>query len=189
MRPRNPIPAHHACMDWLLNTALVEMPLEQPTQQLAPFGLQHGLQRNVAEPLTLFAGEPAQQRFKLRKRIRVVLDGIGRVRINRPGRKRQFKKLLPKVNNVSTAKRVITYIDQNNPLSIFGRWDLGYGETDYPKQIPDGAVDAKAACSAMVRSLMDLDRVVDIRSRTTGFWMLYATPKIKGKPFVWSDSA
>jgi len=108
---------------------------------------------------------------------------------NRPARKRQFKKLLPKVNNVSTAKRVITYIDQNNPLSIFGRWDLGYGETDYPKQVPDGAVDAKAASSAMVRSFMDLDGVVDIRSRTTGFWMLYGTPKVKGKPFVWSDSA
>ena len=27
---------------------------------------------------------------------------------------------------------------EDNPLSIFGRWDLGYGQTDYPKTIPDG---------------------------------------------------
>jgi hypothetical protein len=58
---------------------------------------------------------------------------------NRPARRVQFAKLLPHVNNVQRAKQVITYTDPNNPLSIFGRWDPGYGETDYPKQIPDGA--------------------------------------------------
>ena len=62
---------------------------------------------------------------------------------NRPERRVQFKKLLPKVKNLQIAKNVITYTDPTNPLSIFGRWDLGYGVTDYPKQIPDGALDAK----------------------------------------------
>ena len=52
---------------------------------------------------------------------------------NRPARRRQFKELLSGVNDVETAKAVITYTDPVNPLSIFGRWDLGYGETSYPK--------------------------------------------------------
>ena len=54
------------------------------------------------------------------------------------------------------AKNVITYTDPTNPLSIFGRWDLGYGVTDYPKQIPDGSVDAKVGSTDMVRSFMEL---------------------------------
>jgi len=107
---------------------------------------------------------------------------------NRPARRVQFKKLLPHVNNVERAKRVITYTDPNNPLSIFGRWDLGYGETDYPKQIPDGAVDAKVGSTQMVRSFMELAGVLDTSSRNTGFWMLYGTPWVKGKPFIWSES-
>jgi hypothetical protein len=107
---------------------------------------------------------------------------------NRPARRVQFKKLLPKVNNAATAKRVITYTDQNNPLSIFGRWDLGYGETNYPKQIPDGAIDSKVGTSQMVLSFMELSGILDPKSRATGFWMLYGTPYIQGKPFIWSES-
>jgi len=107
---------------------------------------------------------------------------------NRPARREQFGKLLPKVNNMATARRVITYTDQANPLSIFGRWDLGYGETDYPKQIPDGSVDAKVGSTSMVRSFMGLSGILDTKSSTTGFWMLYGTPYIKGKPFIWSQS-
>ncbi len=107
---------------------------------------------------------------------------------NRPARREQFKKLLPQVNNVQRAKRVITYTDPNNPLSIFGRWDLGYGETDYPKQIPDGALDAKVGSTEMVHDFMDLSGDLDLSSRNTGFWMLYGTPRVKGQPFVWSES-
>lgn len=107
---------------------------------------------------------------------------------NRPARREQFRKLLPKVKNAATARRVITYTDQNNPLSIFGRWDLGYGETDYPKQIPDGAVDAKVGTSQMVRDFMELSGTLDPSSRATGFWMLYGTPEVHGKPFIWSES-
>jgi hypothetical protein len=92
------------------------------------------------------------------------------------------------VHNVRTAKRVITYTDQANPLSVFGRWDLGYGETDYPKQIPDGAIDAKVGFTSMVRSFMGLSGILDAESPATGFWMLYGTPYIKGKPFIWSKS-
>jgi hypothetical protein len=107
---------------------------------------------------------------------------------NRPERRVQFKKLLPKVKNLQIARNVITYTDPTNPLSIFGRWDLGYGVTDYPKQIPDGALDSKAGDTAIVRSFMGLSGVLDTGSPATGFWMLYGTPWVKGKPFIWSES-
>jgi hypothetical protein len=108
---------------------------------------------------------------------------------NRPARRQQFKQLLPGVNDVETAKTVITYTDPANPLSIFGRWDLGYGETDYPKQIPDGAVDSKAGSTSMVRSFMVLSGNLSTSSSATGFWMLYGTPKVNGTPFIWSQSS
>ncbi|MDY0263331.1 hypothetical protein [Syntrophotalea acetylenica] len=107
---------------------------------------------------------------------------------NRPARRVQFAKLLPHVNNVQRAKQVITYTDPNNPLSIFGRWDPGYGETDYPKQIPDGALDAKVGSTEMVRAFMDLSGELDLSSQNTGFWMLFGTPWIHGTPFIWSES-
>ena len=40
----------------------------------------------------------------------------------------------------------------------------------------------------MVRSFMKLSGVLDIDSPDTGFWMLYGTPHVKGKPFIWSES-
>lgn len=107
---------------------------------------------------------------------------------NRPERRVQFGKLLPKVKNLQIAKDVITYTDPSNPLSIFGRWDLGYGVTDSPKQIPDGAVDSKVGDTAMVRSFKGLSGILDIESPATGFWMLFGTPWVKGKPFIWSES-
>jgi hypothetical protein len=108
---------------------------------------------------------------------------------NRPARRRQFKQLLPGVTNVDDAKTVITYTDPANPLSIFGRWDLGYGETSYPKTIPDGSIDSKVASTSMVRSFMGLSGNLDTTAPSTGFWMLYGTPKVGGKPFIWSESA
>ena len=70
MRARNPIVAHHALVDRLLDTALVEVPLNQPAQQLATFGLHHGLQRTVGYPRVLLVAESAQQVSRLRKRFR-----------------------------------------------------------------------------------------------------------------------
>jgi hypothetical protein len=93
------------------------------------------------------------------------------------------------VNDVETAKTVITYTDPVNPLSIFGRWDLGYGETSYPKQIPDGSIDSKVASTGMVRSFMGLSGVLDTSAANTGFWMLYGTAKVNGTPFIWSQSS
>ena len=108
---------------------------------------------------------------------------------NRPARRRQFMKLLPGVVDIATAKAAITYTDPANPLSVYGRWDLGYGETDYPKIVPDGAIDAKVATTVMARSFMSLAGKLDMQSRATGFWMRYGTPIVNGAPFVWSLSS
>lgn len=107
---------------------------------------------------------------------------------NRPARRRQFAELLPGVVDIATARRAITYTDPANPLSIFGRWDLGWGETLYPKTIPDGSVDAKVVGEASVKAFMDLEGILDQKSLAKGFWMLFGTPHMGGKPFVWSES-
>jgi uncharacterized lipoprotein YmbA len=108
---------------------------------------------------------------------------------NRPARRRQFKQLLPGVTDMETAKAVITFTDPLNPLSIFGRWDLGYGETSYPKQIPDGSIDSKVGSTGMVRSFMGLSGTLDTSALNTGFWMLYGTPMVNNSPFIWSQSS
>jgi hypothetical protein len=109
---------------------------------------------------------------------------------NRPARKKQFEQQLPLVKDIESAKKTITYTDDpGNPLSIFGRWDLAYGETDYPKQVPDGSVDAKVVDTSMVKAFMKLEGTFDVSSTATGFWMLYGTPKINGKPFIWTQSS
>jgi hypothetical protein len=92
------------------------------------------------------------------------------------------------VIDIETAKIVITFTDPLNPLSIFGRWDLGYGETSYPKQIPDGSIDSKVGSTGMVRSFMRLSGTLDTSAVNTGFWMLYGTPIVNDAPFIWSQS-
>ncbi len=108
---------------------------------------------------------------------------------NRPARRRQFRQMLPEVNNVEDAKALITYTDPANPLSIYGRWDLGYGETSYPKMIPEGSIDAKVASATMARSAMSLKGELDTASSASAFWMLYGTPHVNGHPFIWSRSS
>jgi hypothetical protein len=110
-------------------------------------------------------------------------------RDNRPARRQQFLELLPGVTDAETAKAVITHTDPANPLSIFGRWDLGYGQTDYPKQIPDGSTDSKVATATMARSFMSLSGTLDLNSPHAGFWMLFGTAKVEGTPFIWSQSS
>jgi hypothetical protein len=40
----------------------------------------------------------------------------------------------------------------------------------------------------MVRSFMGLSGILEPSASSTGFWMLYGTPKVKGTPFIWSQS-
>ncbi|MBF0498208.1 MAG: hypothetical protein HQK58_16790, partial [Deltaproteobacteria bacterium] len=106
----------------------------------------------------------------------------------RPARKRQLLAQIRSVKDIESAKALITYIDPANPLSIFGRWDLGYGETAYPKTIPDGAVDAKAASASMISYASGLQGLLVANSPNHNFWMKFATAYADGKPFIWSQS-
>ena len=108
---------------------------------------------------------------------------------NRPMRRIQFFGQIDKVTNMEDAKALITYVDNDNPLSIYGRWDLGRGITEYPKTIPDGAVDAKVYSASKVRELLKgLSYTPNEGGGKTAFWMLYGTPMIDGEPFIWSQS-
>lgn len=107
---------------------------------------------------------------------------------NRPARRRQFLAQIGGVTDIESAKALITYIDPQNPLSIYGRWDLGYGDTPFPKTIPDGSVDAKAASASMVREACSLEGVLDLESPVKSYWMKFGTPYVNGKPFIWSES-
>lgn len=107
---------------------------------------------------------------------------------NRPARRRQFMEQIGSVKDIESAKALITYTDPNNPLSIYGRWDLGYGETPAPKTVPDGSVDAKAVSVSMVKEVFNMKGVLDITSPHKAFWMKFGTPYINNKPFIWSES-
>ncbi len=107
---------------------------------------------------------------------------------NRPARKVQFLAGFGSVNDIETSKSLITYTDPANPLSIFGRWDLGYGETSYPKTVPDGSGDAKAISASMVKNVMNLEGIFDLESTNKSFWMKFGSAYVDGKPFIWSES-
>lgn len=107
---------------------------------------------------------------------------------NRPARRRQFLEQIGGVIDIESAKALITYIDPANPLSIYGRWDLGYGETPAPKTIPDGACDAKAVAASAIGFAADLEGVLDTKAAATAFWMKFGTADVDGQPFIWSTS-
>ncbi|MCP4578547.1 MAG: hypothetical protein GY846_19910, partial [Deltaproteobacteria bacterium] len=58
---------------------------------------------------------------------------------NRPARQTQLLSMINDVSDVEAAKDLITFTDDLNPLSIYGRWDLGYGDTPTPKTVAEGA--------------------------------------------------
>lgn len=108
---------------------------------------------------------------------------------NRPARATQFLARIDGTNTVQDAMSLITYTDDPaNPLSIYGRWDLGYGLTPRPKTIPEGSIDAKVTSANMTAFVSNLEGVLDPSSTNKAFWIKYGTPHISGKPFIWSES-
>lgn len=107
---------------------------------------------------------------------------------NRPARQVQLLAGIGGVNDVESAKSLITYTAPDNPLSIYGRWDLGYGITTTPKTVPDGSVDAKAVSASMVERSFGLKGVLAPGAGQDAFWMKFGTASVNGKPFIWSES-
>lgn len=107
----------------------------------------------------------------------------------RPMRRVQLFRNMNWVQNVEDAKRLITYTEDREPLSIYGRWDLGFGTTETPRIRPDGSQDAKAFSTKMVREILaNLSCKPSLTSDKTSFWMKFGTPYIDGTPFIWSRS-
>ena len=116
----------------------------------------------------------------------------------RPMRRVQFFNNVRTVVDMDYCKNLITFTDQKEPLSVYGRWDLGFGTTELKFVIdgklvfrtrPDGSLDAKAFCASEMRNLLDnLKYTPCPHSAKTSFWMKYGTAHIQGEPFVWSQS-
>jgi len=107
---------------------------------------------------------------------------------SRPAREWQLLAQIYNVTDIEIAKDLITFTDPYNPLSIYGRWDLGYGWTTTPKTVPDGSIDAKAVAASMLSYMTGLKGILNTDSNNRAFWMKYGTPVVSGKPFIWSES-
>lgn len=107
----------------------------------------------------------------------------------RPMRRNQLWWGLDTVKDMESTKALITYTEDREPLSIYGRWDLGYGTTEMPRTRPDGSVDAKAFSREMILdTLKNLSKEPDINGEKTSFWMKFGTAHIRQLPFIWSES-
>ena len=107
----------------------------------------------------------------------------------RPMRRNQLWDRIGTVVDMDTTKDLITYTEDREPLSIYGRWDLGYGTTEMPRQRPDGSVDAKAFSADLIKeTLANLSRKPDINGEKTSFWMKFGTAHVRHLPFIWSQS-
>lgn len=107
----------------------------------------------------------------------------------RPMRRNQLWDRIGTVNDIETSKALITYTEDREPLSIYGRWDLGYGTTEMPRVRPDGSVDAKAFSTDLIKeTLANLSRKPSIDGQKCSFWMKFGTAPIRHRPFIWSES-
>lgn len=107
----------------------------------------------------------------------------------RPMRRNQLWARLDTVTDVETAKDLITYTEDREPLSIYGRWDLGYGTTEMPRVRPDGSVDAKAFSTELIKeTLANMSRKPSITGDKRSFWMKFGTAHVQEMPFIWSAS-
>lgn len=119
-------------------------------------------------------------------------------RDNRPKRRIQFRERIGTVADMESGKALITYVEDREPLSIFGRWDLGYGNASgYGKTIPDGAIDSKVFSAGKVKELLStlqFQPTDDPAEQKHSFWMLYGTAPVQPlsggekEPFIWSKS-
>ena len=104
-------------------------------------------------------------------------------------RRNQLWSRIDTVTDIESAKNLITYTEDREPLSVYGRWDLGYGTTEMPRVRPDGSVDDKAFSRELIRETLDnLSRKPSIDGKKTSFWMKFGTAHVNQLPFIWSQS-
>lgn len=106
-----------------------------------------------------------------------------------PKRRFQLYRSIANVTDMDSAKELITYNENLEPISIAGRWDLNDGTSEFLRYQPHGAIDAKTFGTAEIREVLaNLSKEPDINGTKTSFWMKYGSPYIDGTPFIWSTS-
>ncbi len=106
-----------------------------------------------------------------------------------PKRRYQLYRNIGNVYTMEDAKRLVTYNSDKEPISIAGRWDLGYGTSEMIAHRPHSAIDAKAFGTDEIKEVLaNLSRKPSKDGTKTSFWMKYGTPYISGTPFIWSRS-
>ena len=107
----------------------------------------------------------------------------------RPMRRNQLWDRIDTVTDIESAKDLVTYTEDREPLSVYGRWDLGYGTTEMPRVRPDGSVDAKAFSAEMIKEVLaSLSRKPSLNGDKRSFWMKFGTAHVRHLPFIWSES-
>ena len=107
----------------------------------------------------------------------------------RPMRRNQLWDRIDTVTDMESAKNLVTYTEDREPLSVYGRWDLGYGTTEMPRVRPDGSVDAKAFSAEMIKEVLaSLSRKPSLNGDKRSFWMKFGTAHVRHLPFIWSES-
>ncbi|MDE7115966.1 MAG: hypothetical protein K2O56_06035 [Muribaculaceae bacterium] len=107
----------------------------------------------------------------------------------RPMRRNQLWDRIDTVTDMESAKALVTYTEEREPLSVYGRWDLGYGTTEMPRVRPDGSVDAKAFSAEMIKDVLgSLSRKPSLTGDKRSFWMKFGTASVRHEPFIWSKS-
>ena len=133
----------------------------------------------VAPTYILGCNDPVYKRIQ---RELMFIDGA-------PKRRYQLYRSIANVYDVETAKQLITYNENLEPISIAGRWDKNFGTSEFLRYQPHGAIDAKVFTTADIREVLaNLSKQPDINGTKTSFWMKFGSPYIDGTPFIWSES-
>lgn len=106
-----------------------------------------------------------------------------------PKRRFQLFRSIENITDYDSAKKLITYNENLEPISIAGRWDKDFGTSEFLRYQPHGSIDAKVFSTADIRNVLaNLSMKPSKESGKTSFWMKYGSPYIDGTPFIWSDS-
>ncbi len=103
-----------------------------------------------------------------------------------PVRYAQFRDRIRTVQDLATARDLITCFDPAFPRSIYSRRDL---DPDRPE--PGGSVDAKVVSASMLLPYLERSGTLEPdfwEGRSDGCWMKFGPPSRDTGPFVWSES-
>lgn len=106
-----------------------------------------------------------------------------------PKRRFQLYTHIGTVYDIHTAKKLITFNSDNEPISISGRWDLNYGTSEFLRYQPHGAIDAKTFSASLIKEVLASLSMKPSKDGTkTSFWMKFGSAYLAGTPFIWSRS-